>query len=98
MKANNSHPFSKIYVVLLLMALAISIGIVGFMFIEQYTFLDALYMTIITVSTVGYAEVHPLSSAGKVFNMGLIVTNLGLFTYFISTFTSFFWMASLENI
>jgi voltage-gated potassium channel len=72
------------------MAIAISGGVGGFMILEHYTLLDALYMTIITVSTVGYKEVQPLSSVGKVFAMVLIVTNLGLFTYFISTFTSFF--------
>jgi voltage-gated potassium channel len=90
MQDKGINPFRKIYIVLILMAMAISAGVAGFMLIEHYTFLDALYMTVITVSTVGYGEVHPLSDAGKVFDMLLIVTNLGLFTYFISTFTRFF--------
>jgi len=47
-------------------------GTVGFVVIEQYSWFDAFYMTLITVSTVGYAEVHPLSHAGRVFNSFLI--------------------------
>jgi voltage-gated potassium channel len=90
MKDKDQSPFRKIYIVLILMMLAIGAGVIGFMAIEHYTFIDALYMTIITVSTVGYGEVYPLSDMGKVFTMILIVTNLGLFTYAISTFTSFF--------
>src|SRR6202035_821291 len=47
-------------------------GTLGFIFIERYPPFDAFYMTLITVSTVGYAEVHPLSHAGRVFNSFLI--------------------------
>src|SRR5229473_7673887 len=47
-------------------------GTVGFVVVEQYSWFDAFYMTLITVSTVGYAEVHPLSHAGRVFNSFLI--------------------------
>jgi len=47
-------------------------GTLGFIFIEGYPPFDAFYMTIITISTVGYAEVHPLSHAGRVFNSFLI--------------------------
>jgi voltage-gated potassium channel len=47
-------------------------GTLGFIFIEHYSPFDAFYMTLITISTVGYAEVHPLSHAGRVFNSFLI--------------------------
>ena len=47
-------------------------GTLGFIFIEGYPPFDAFYMTLITVSTVGYGEVHPLSRAGRVFNSFLI--------------------------
>jgi voltage-gated potassium channel len=97
MKPKTTNPFRKIYIVIVLMALAIGAGVVGYMVIEHYSFLDALYMTIITVSTVGYGEVHPLSETGKVFTMVLIVTNLGLFTYVISSFTSFFLDGEFRN-
>ena len=47
-------------------------GTLGFIFIEGYPPFDAFYMTLITITTVGYAEVHPLSHAGRVFNSFLI--------------------------
>jgi voltage-gated potassium channel len=47
-------------------------GTIGFIVIEHYPPFDAFYMTLITISTVGYAEVHPLSQAGRVFNSFLI--------------------------
>ncbi len=55
-----------------LIALTLSIGTAGFAVIEGYPLFDAFYMTLITVSTVGYAEIHPLSHAGRIFNSFLI--------------------------
>jgi len=53
-------------------ALTLVVGTVGFTVIEGYAPFDAFYMTLITVSTVGYAEVHPLSHGGRVFNSFVI--------------------------
>ena len=50
----------------------LAIGTVGFTLIDHYPVFDAFYMTLITMTTVGYAEVHPLSHAGRVFNAFLI--------------------------
>jgi voltage-gated potassium channel len=47
-------------------------------------------MTVITISTVGFAEVKPLSEAGRIFTIFLILVNLGLFTYFVTLLTRFF--------
>ncbi|HKX00668.1 MAG TPA: NAD-binding protein [Bryobacteraceae bacterium] len=55
-----------------LIALTILLGTVGFTLIEGYPVFDAFYMTVITVSTVGYSEIHPLSHAGRIFNSFLI--------------------------
>ena len=57
-------------------------GTVGFTLIDHYPPFDAFYMTLITMSTVGYGEVHPLSHAGRVFNSFLIV--FGVTTIFIA--------------
>lgn len=59
-------------------------GIVGFVLIEDYTLREALYMTVITLSTVGFAEVKPLSSAGQWFTAFLIVSSFGTFAYAFS--------------
>ncbi len=53
-------------------ALILAGGTLGFVLIDHYPPFDAFYMTLITISTVGYSEVHPLSHAGRVFNSFLI--------------------------
>ncbi len=55
----------------------IAVGTGGFIAIEGWSFLDALYMTVITITTVGYAEVHPLTSGGRIFSIFLIIGGVG---------------------
>lgn len=81
--------FTKLYVALLLILAMISIGILGYILIEKYTFLEAFYMTIITIATVGFQEVHPLSDVGKIFTAFLIITSFGTFAYAISAITKY---------
>lgn len=61
-------------------------GTAGYMLIEGWSLLDALYMTVITITTVGYNEVHPLSTAGRVFTIGLILVGVGTFFYAATLF------------
>jgi voltage-gated potassium channel len=61
------------------------IGVLGYRFLESYSWLDALYMVAITLSTVGYREVQPLSSTGQVFTMVLLAGGIG--AVFYTTFT-----------
>ncbi len=60
---------------------ATGIGVLGYTAIEHWTLLDALYMTVTTLATVGYGEVHPLSPAGRVFTMVLILIGVGAVFY-----------------
>ncbi|MCW3786552.1 potassium channel family protein [Plebeiibacterium sediminum] len=62
-------------------------GGIGFAVIEGYSFVDALYMTTITVSTVGFREVYPLSEGGKIFTVLLIIFSFGIFGYVITSIT-----------
>lgn len=84
----NFFKTQKIKYALLLILLVLCIGVIGFIFIENYSFIDALYMTIITVGTVGFSEVQPLSVTGKIFTIFLIISSLGIFTYAISIITT----------
>ncbi len=59
------------------------------MLIEEYTFGEAFYMTIITISTVGYGEVKPLTENGRIFTALLIITSFGTFAYAISAITAY---------
>ncbi len=70
----------------LVIAIALSVGIIifgtfGYMLIEGWGFLDALYMTIITLTTVGYSEVQALSRPGRIYTMVLIFSGFGFFVY-----------------
>ena len=58
-----------------------AIGVAGYCWIEGWSLLDALYMTITTLATVGYSEVHPLSQTGRIFTMGRIVTGGAMAAY-----------------
>jgi voltage-gated potassium channel len=60
---------------LLLLAL---IGMAGFHFIEGWPWFDGLYMVVTTFTTIGYQEIHPLSHAGRIFNLALIVSGVSL--------------------
>lgn len=65
------------------------IGVVGFMLIESFSFTEAFFMTIITIATVGFREVHPLSPLGMYFTAFLIVFSFGIFAYAVTTFTRY---------
>jgi len=67
----------------------VTFGVTGYMLIEGWNFLDALYMTVITITTVGFAEVHPLDSAGRIFTILLIVGGSGGALYALTTLVEF---------
>ncbi len=65
------------------------IGTVGYQVICNYNFVDAFYMTIITIATVGFEEVHPLNMYGKIFTALLVMVSFGIFAYSVSAVTRF---------
>jgi voltage-gated potassium channel len=67
------------------------------MVIEDYVLVDAFYMTIITVSTVGFKEVQPLSVEGRVFTAFLIIFSFGIFAYTVSYITRYIVNGDLHN-
>jgi len=81
--------FRSVQFAIILLAGIVLIGIIGFIFFENYSLLDAIYMTIITMSTVGYGEVEPLSNEGQIFTTFLIIFSFGIFAYAITTLTRY---------
>jgi voltage-gated potassium channel len=83
----NSNGVSSLRIGIGLILFEIIGGTLGFILIEGYTLIEGFYMTIITISTVGYTEVRPLSATGELFTSGLILINIGVFAYVIYVFT-----------
>jgi voltage-gated potassium channel len=61
------------------------LGSLGFVWLEGWSFYDSLYMTVTTLTTVGYGEVHPLSPLGKAYNMVLILAGMGFLIYIVTS-------------
>lgn len=80
----------KILTAVFILSGIIVMGITGYMIIEGDNFLNALYMTIITISTVGFGEIHKLSVGGKIFTIFLILMSFGTYAYAISIITTHF--------
>lgn len=80
---------SKITVALLLLLLVFMVGVVGFRFFSEYSWIDSFYMTVITITTVGYGEVMPLSPSEKVFVSLLIISSIFIVGYSISVTTEY---------
>src|SRR6266478_8160377 len=74
--------FKRLFFILSLVAAAILVGTIGFVFVEGWTFFDSFYMTLITLTTVGYGEVHPLTFHGRVFASFLML--IGVTVVFVS--------------
>ncbi|MDN3642225.1 potassium channel protein [Lutimonas halocynthiae] len=69
--------------------LIILVGTIGFVFIADYGWINALYMTVITISTVGFKEVEPLDADAKIFTILLIITSITIFGYIVSVITDY---------
>lgn len=80
------------------MVMIISGGTLGYVFLEGWDLFDSFYMTIITLTTVGFGEVHPLSRVGKLFTIALIVGGVGTVFYALSTAAKFMLEGEFEEI
>src|SRR3981081_2397035 len=75
------HPFSRFTRPLVLLAVVIAYGTVGYWLLGGWSVLEALFMTVITIPTVGYEEVPPLDARGEAFSISLIVFGVIGFLY-----------------
>ncbi len=67
--------------------LVVSMGTAGYMILEKWNFLDSLYMTVITLTTVGFSEVNPVSDQGRILTMTILISGLGVVGYLVGTLT-----------
>ena len=89
---------NRIYVAIVLTVTSLVVGMAGFMYYEQYSPVEAFYMTVTTVATVGFGELHPFSTAGRLFVSFYILYNLVVVAYLVSVFSSFIFDGELRKI
>jgi voltage-gated potassium channel len=77
------NPIRQLKAALLVLCLLVMAGTAGYMTLERWPLLDALYMTLTTITTVGYMEVHPLSPTGRLFTMLVVVSGITVLFYTI---------------
>lgn len=85
----NFKLFSRFYYALGLLLIIVLVGTFGYMIVMGWGLIDSFYMTVITLSTVGFGEVHGLSEAGRLFTSFLIISSFGIFAYAISSITRY---------
>ncbi|MGB0403751.1 MAG: potassium channel family protein [Salibacteraceae bacterium] len=73
--------FGGLYKGIAFLSAVLVLGTLGYVVIEQYSVIEGFYMTLITVSTVGYGEIRPLSDEGRLFTSALIISSFGTYAY-----------------
>lgn len=80
---------SKILLAITLMVAVLLFGVIGYWLIADYSWVEAFYMTIITVTTVGFGEIRPLGTEGKIFTVFLIILSVFIFAFALSVITEY---------
>ena len=90
--------YKRLRKVMLALAAVIAAGILGYSGIEGWDLADSFYMTVITIASVGYGEIYPLSYAGRLFTIALIFCGSATLIYGMSTLTAFIVEGDLTHI
>lgn len=91
-------PIRHLRLALLVLLLLVTAGTAGYVFVEGWQPLDALYMTIITLSTVGFKEVHDLTDGGKIFTICLIVVGVSVLGYTLGSLAQFMFEGQIQRV
>jgi voltage-gated potassium channel len=78
-------PFGLAHIIrgFIILSVILTVGTIGYMILEKWSFLDALYMTVITITTVGYGEVRNVSPDGRIFTIFVIFSGMGIIAYIL---------------
>jgi voltage-gated potassium channel len=99
LQMRTKHPLSwPLILGFISLGCVISGGTAGYIFIEGWSFIESIYMVVISLSTVGYMEVRPLTVSGRVLTMSIIFGGVGTFFYLVGSFTQIFVEGRLQNV
>jgi len=90
--------FRRVLLTVFFLAIVLLIGSLGYAIVEGWSLAESLYMTIITLSTVGFQEVQPLSENGRIFTIFLIIIGFSTVGYGIGNLSAFFIEGELQEI
>lgn len=88
----------NLFIAVGLYTISMFVGIIGYIIIEDYNFVDALYMTVITLSTVGFGEIYRLSDTGKIFTSIFILYNLLVLAFIVSVISRYLFEGGFKEI
>ncbi|WP_422361556.1 potassium channel family protein [Reichenbachiella sp.] len=90
--------FKKLFISAFLLIGSLCTGMLGFVLIEGFSWVESFYMAVITFSTVGFNEVYPLSENGRLFTSIYIIFNLMIFAYVVSVFSTYLFEGELNRL
>ncbi len=96
--APQKSPFRRIWLAVGFLLCLLFLGSLGYIYFEGWSFGESLYMTIITLSTVGFQEIRPLSEAGRAFTAVLIIVGFGAVGYALGNLSAFFIEGQLREL
>lgn len=83
------QPVKRLILPFALLQGIVAVGVMGYMVIEKFTFIEALYMTTISVTTAGFTEVRPLTDSGRLFTIFLLITSWGTLAFILTRITQY---------
>lgn len=92
------HHTRPIFISIFVLLLLVFIGTTGYMTIEHWGLLDSLYMTVITLATIGFQEVHNMSDAGRIFTIFLVIFGVGLLGYTLGKVVQIAFEGQLQRV
>jgi voltage-gated potassium channel len=87
----------KLIVIIVMLSVIFVVGVTGYMLVLRVGFIDALYMTVITISTVGFSEVAEMNDPAKLFSIVIILAGLGVVGYSFTSVVSFFFEGHIKD-